>query len=129
MVAVNQVYASLGNWASGSCKTVEFDMNTVSNAYQTNIAILEAIKDTSVKKYHTLMHGLFKKVRYVRRRLLFKLFMSIDGFSQRPGKYRPEGQVFFGSAGLAGPGYRRYGGLRFGQLGYISLLFRFMQKD
>ena len=114
MVAVNQVYASLGNWASGSCKTVEFDMNTVSNAYQTNIAILEAIKDTSVKKYHTLMHGLFKKVRYVRRRLLFKLFMSIDGFTQQPGQYWPEGQVFLGSAGLAGPGYRRYGRLGFG---------------
>ena len=114
MVAINQVYASLGNWASGSCKTIEFDMNIVSNAYQTNIAILETIKDTSIKKYHTLMHGLFKKVTYVTSSLPFRPFMSIDGFAQRPGKCWPEGQVFLRSAGLAGSRYRRYGRLGFG---------------
>ncbi|EPT05837.1 hypothetical protein FOMPIDRAFT_1109115, partial [Fomitopsis schrenkii] len=55
------VYASLNNWADGTCKTTEFEMNLVCNAYKTNIALLEAIKNKSVKKYHTLMHGLYKK--------------------------------------------------------------------
>ncbi|KAI0733365.1 hypothetical protein C8Q72DRAFT_813353 [Fomitopsis betulina] len=63
MVALvaTSVYASLNNWVDGVRKASDFDTARVCDAYKVNIALLEAIKASSTKKYHVLMHGLFKK--------------------------------------------------------------------
>ena len=55
----------MNNWVDGVRKASDFDTARVCDAYKVNIALLEAIKASSTKKYHVLMHGLFKKATYV----------------------------------------------------------------
>lgn len=54
-----QVYASISDWDTGSCKNADFDGDVFADAYKTQIRCLEAIQSKSQRKYHVLMHTLF----------------------------------------------------------------------
>ncbi|KZT67686.1 hypothetical protein DAEQUDRAFT_812741 [Daedalea quercina L-15889] len=55
------VYALLNDWSTGARKTADFNAESFTDVYKLNIELLKTIKAKSLKKYHVLMHRLFKK--------------------------------------------------------------------
>ncbi|KZT74260.1 hypothetical protein DAEQUDRAFT_296645 [Daedalea quercina L-15889] len=55
------VYASLNDWSTGARKAADFNAESFTDVYKLNIELLKTIKSKSLKKYHVLMHRLFKK--------------------------------------------------------------------
>ncbi|KAI0706333.1 hypothetical protein C8Q76DRAFT_696627 [Earliella scabrosa] len=53
------IHASLTEWQHGVYKPTSFSADSYLDAYNEHIVLLQGIKDTNVRAYHTIMHRLY----------------------------------------------------------------------
>ena len=58
-----QLYASISDYEFDVFEAAEFSGDSFADVYGENIRLLDKIKSSSLKKYHTLTHRLFREIR------------------------------------------------------------------
>lgn len=62
-----QLYASISDYEFDIFDAAEFSGDSFADVYGENMRIINKIKSSSLKKYHALMHRLFREIRWVSR--------------------------------------------------------------